>query len=469
MLAGPERPIPEPQDAASDAPAWDADIRRGYLPPRRGFLAKRGFYAPTAPGAPSTTRQAEILNTAVIAAPTDDEGILVGRDTLSRTPVAHDPITAYNKRIVDSPNVVCMGDVGSGKSSLLKTVYVARPLLLKGRRVCVIDKKAQGEESEYARLCREMGYDTIRLRIGSDSEGSTLNMLDPLLLGGDKGGGRYATLRTVAELSQSGKELTSWEGKALRMAYRYGIRTAERAGRVPVIPDVIEFLGNVDIDEFKDLAPHAKRKMNEAGLTVKFLLDKLVSDELEGLFDRETSKDVRLDGKLTVFDISRLPESGPALTISMMLINVWLLGIMKKHPGWQTNCVVEEGWHLVGGPSGKVIQSNAKLARAHGLSNIVSLHHVSDIPKKDPAIAFIKEAQTVHLYRQGLNDDARMCERLFSLKPGTAKQLQGLPNGRQYLKIGTRPEMLVEHTRSRWEVAMTDTNEALDTQRHQNS
>ena len=61
----------------------------------RSGRAGRGFYGPALRGAPSTTRQAEVLNSAVIGAPTGTSGIVTGRDVLSKTSIAHDPVTAY--------------------------------------------------------------------------------------------------------------------------------------------------------------------------------------------------------------------------------------------------------------------------------------------------------------------------------------------------------------------------------------
>jgi hypothetical protein len=129
---------------------WDTPVLRNFAPPaetpptvedpieivpwqrpgstlrKKTGLARRGFYAPALAGAPTTTRQAEILNTAIIGAQTGTHGIVTGRDVLSRTAIAHDPVTGYNgtPRTVSSPNVVILGDVGSGKSSMTKTAYV---------------------------------------------------------------------------------------------------------------------------------------------------------------------------------------------------------------------------------------------------------------------------------------------------------------------------------------------------------
>ena len=168
---------------------WDAPILRAFAPPAEPTVdvteapveitpwgqpgtrlrvehgaAARGKYAPAIQGAPSTTRQAEILNTALIGPPTGTTGVVTGRDVLSRTSIAHDPITAYNStpREVSSPNVIIMGDVGAGKSTHTKANHVLRPLLLKNRRCVVFDKKDQAGEGEYSGVVRRYGYEPIK-------------------------------------------------------------------------------------------------------------------------------------------------------------------------------------------------------------------------------------------------------------------------------------------------------------------
>lgn len=456
------RRAPHPHaPAATDSAALTRPEPRGFILERKRWQMLVGMHSAAVRGAPSTTRQAEVLNTAVIAAPTDSEGILVGRDLLSRTPVAHDPITAYRKGIIDSPNVCVFGRVGSGKSSLLKTVYVCRPLVLRNRRVVVVDKKTENGEGEYAPLARAVGVDPIRLMVGS--EGSTINLLDPVLTGGTvRVAEQFALLQAATVLANNGNDLKPWEAKALRVAHLHALAYAADLGRTSVMPDVTRALGSVVKDPtFRDLSRKSKERLEQAGLTAAFILDRLISDELHGLFDTDTTADVRLGEKLTVFDISRLPDEGPASSLSMMVANKWLLGHMFRNPGRPTNFVTDEGWHLVAGPAGRFIRSNSKLSRGLGLSNIAALHQLADVPPSDPAIAFVKEARTVHIYGQSVIEDAEACETTFGLARGSANELMHLAKGIHYVKIGNRPEIKVEHVRSPWEVAVTNTDTAL--------
>lgn len=439
-------------------------LPRGYEMSVSWWRRHLGFTSCTVVGAPSTTRQTEILNPGVLAAPLDVEGILVGEDTLTSTMVLHDPLTAYELGLLDSPNVAVIGDVGSAKSSLLKTLYVLRALLLKDRRVVVVDKKLSddrdhsGEQvGEYARTAEVAGVAPIRFRIGGG--GSCINICDPALTGRGKGG-TLGILQAACELL-SGERLDRWEKKALRVALHTAIATAASQGRVATIHDVI---GQLMRPARLEIPTHVMDQVELASIGVAFLLEELV-EEMPGLFDGPTSADVQLGAKLTVFDISALPEQGASINIVMMLVNVWVLGNLRdlKRAGHRDSVyfVTDEGWYLVGGPMGKVIQSNAKLSRGLGLVNVVGIHHIGDIPQDDPAIAFIKDAGTLHLYRQAKTDEADTVARIVGLRPGSAETLGQLPKGHHLLKVGTRAEVYVKHLRSDIEIRITDTDSAL--------
>lgn len=439
---------------------------RGYVEPQNRYLARAGFYGAPSKGAPSTSRQVEILNTGILETPMQFQGLLSGVETLSKTPNVNDPFQAYALGLVDSANVVEAGDVGVGKSTLMKCDYVLRALTLLGRRVVVVDKKQQSPTEafgEYSNVCESAGGTRVLLDLGNPA-GVTINILDEALwqtrhVAGIAGA--LHVLQQTAALLNDGTPLTTWERKALRVALQNGVRQAKDRGRAANIYDVLDHAGVISDDLTRQMSPAALERMHEAGLTVQFILERL-PEEMPGLFDGDTSPGVQLNKKLTVFDISQLPDEGPAVSIAMMLANAWTLGtIRRSEPGWKTTFCVDEGWFLVGGPMGKVIQSNAKLSRALGLANVVNIHHISDIPADDPAVAFIKEAGTMHLFRQSKADDAIAAAQIAGLKPGAAEQLMTLPKGQHFKKVGLAAEVRIAHFRSALEKDITDTSAAL--------
>lgn len=428
--------------------------------------ARAGWYAPTLAGAPSTTRQAEILNLALIAPPTGTEGIVNGRDGLSRAMVAHDAPTAYSQtpREVTSPNVLVLGTVGSGKSSFVKTVCVARPLVLTNRAVVVFDKKpndAAPEEGEYAPLARRFGSEPIRFT--QDGSGTRLNIMDPLIAAGTGASGQYDLLTAVARVARNDEPLNGWEKKALRSALRNTV-AATGGRRAPVAADLLPQLGAAaDDPEFTDLSPRARDLLHEAGLSVRWTFDELLH-AYPGLLDGETSPEVDLTHRLTVFDLSQLPDTGPAVPVVMAIGNMWLMGRLRRARGADrrvTNVVYEEGWHIIDGPSAQLLKSNEKLSRALGISNIFVMHKGTDTPKDSPGYAVVQEAQTVYAFRQDRRDDAAWATSTFNFAPETTDTLMHLPPGHCVMKIASRPEIQLQHVRSRWETEVTNTDAAL--------
>ncbi|KAE8763439.1 ATP/GTP-binding protein [Georgenia thermotolerans] len=437
-------------------PPWEA---RGWPTRPKLRRARRGYYAPLHRGAPTTTRQAEVLNTAVVAAPTDAEGVAIGRDCLSNAVVAHDPFTAYAKGLISSPNVLVLGDIGAGKSSLLKTVYVLRPLTLAGRRSVIFDKKDRGGEGEYCALVER--YGAAPLRFSLEPGGTVINLLDPVITGGTGAKNQAHLLQVAAELAQGGAPLDQWEREALRSAYRLAMRAAEADERIPVLPDVLAQAGHAAEDPaYADLTPGALERLHEAGLGVRFLLDGLL-EEYSGIFDGPTSPWVSLGEKLTSFDVSQLPEDGPAVPTVMAIANMWLLGTLRRERGRFTNLIAEEGWHLVGGPNAQLMRANTKLARGLGLALVVAIHKIADIPADSPAMTVLQEAQTVHCYRQSRADDIDRVVHDFGFEPGLAATLPALGDGFHLFKRGRDPEVMVEHIRSAFETGLTNTDEAM--------
>ncbi|MDN5667286.1 MAG: ATP/GTP-binding protein [Renibacterium salmoninarum] len=468
---------------AEEAGEWAPYAGGGAKLRTKPGKAKRGWYAPSEPGSPSTTRQADVLNPALIAAPTGIDGVIGGRDVLSRTGIFDDPITGYNAspRRVTSTNVLVGGDVGAGKSSFTKTVYALRPVILRGRRAVIFDKKSEFNpdlglwEGEYSSIVRfftpqelkDVGKSWHPIRCALDGSGVKLNLFDPAITGQrtDSGGSQIMGFlnNLVLTLRPELDHTTSRERRAIRLAYQ-GMQTALEGLRAPTPADLHRHLGQIDRNH-PDLrhAPGAELdRLEEAGWAMRHVFNELL-ENYGRIFDGETSPEVRLSETVTSFDISSLPEHGPAIPLVMGLANLWLLGMVRRTPGVKTNVIIEEAWHILSTAMAQVQQSNIKLSRSLGLSNIYNIHKLRDIPEGSAGMAVFEEAQTVHLFRIHKPEIAAWTAQKLGLNEENVPALSKLANGQYFRKTGSAPEILVEHIRSRWEVAMTDTDGGLRT------
>ncbi|WOC63371.1 ATP/GTP-binding protein (plasmid) [Paenarthrobacter sp. AT5] len=436
-----------------------------------GFASRLGFYDPAAPGVESSTRQMEFSHMAIASPPTSHRGLVFGVDAGSGWMIVHDPFTAYGETI-ESPNVCYIGDLGQGKSSAMKTWGVLRQLIL-GRRVVVIDKKFQKDlgAGEYTPLARRLDVAPVRFRIGGG--GSRINILDPRIAarvneepgaGADDDrstpAGQSMLLRAVMEEALA-RPMSPKEGKAVRMAHRQALRQAAAAAETAHIGHVLHALYTPD--------PAAA---GAAGLTVEelrgwgqdpaFELERMIEDDLAGLIDGPTSQDIALNAGLTVFDVSALPEDGPALPIVMTIINTWLANTLYgQQTPVPTILLIEEAWHTVQGSVATVTRRNTKLSRALSLSCQFAFHHISDIPETSPAISMLKECGTVLLYKQQKSADALACEDMFNLPPGSAGVISQLVKGTCLFKIGSHDPFEAIHVRSPLETELTNTDGAM--------
>ena len=433
-----------------------------------GFASRLGFYDPAAPGVASSTRQMEFSHMAIASPPTSHRGLVFGVDAGSGWMIVHDPFTAYGDTI-ESPNVCVIGDLGQGKSSAMKTWSVLRQLIL-GRRVVVIDKKFQKDigAGEYTPLARRLEVAPVQFRIGGG--GSRINILDPRIaarLNEESGEGEASTpagqsmlLRAVMEEALR-RPMSPKEGKAVRMAHRQALADAKAAGEIADITHVLKALYVPD-EEATLATGLTVDEVRAWGQDPAFELERMIEDDLSGLIDGPTSEDIQLNAGLTVFDVSLLPEDGPALPIVMTIINTWLANTLyRQEEAVPTVLVIEEAWHTIQGSVATVTRRNTKLSRALSLSCQFAFHHISDIPEDSPAISMLKECGTVLLYKQQKSADALACEDMFNLPPGSADVISRLVKGTCLFKIGSHDPFEAIHVRSPLEVELTNTDGAM--------
>ncbi|MGJ5898366.1 ATP/GTP-binding protein [Streptomyces niveiscabiei] len=415
----------------------------------------------------TTTSQALYLP---IAPPTlGTAGAIVGRELYSGKAFVYCPFSAFGDGLPGG-NMIVLGDTGRGKSALTKT-YAARQIRL-GRKVVVLDTKEQKEreEGEWAALGRSLtGSAPVRFAPGGGAGSSCINPMDPAIAGKRQ----VELVRTIVELGL-GRPLDEFAGSALRLAIRRAHERAALDGRTPVLADVAAALRSPDVAD----ASAKKRSREELlgdGLEASYVLDRLCGTEtgdLVGMLDGPTSLSIDLDADMVVFDLTKVPSGGVAMTIlvaviSVFLEEVWLRAVCEcgAEPGlherrvvdansgaWElgscpaTGCfrytqrkrilVCEEAWHILGTPQlAALLKKFLKFARGYGLSCIFIVHHLSDIDDSPETQAALKMADTVVVYSMKKSEAEDTVKRL-GFPSWTAEHIMRLRRGVALWKVG---------------------------------
>ena len=381
-------------------------------------------------------------------------GCLIGADA-SGGAFCFDPWELYQRGVISSPNVIVLGEIGQGKSALMKTMLWR--MLLFGRRAFVLDVKG-----EYGPLCHAADTTPIRLAPGN---GVCLN---PLTARRDRAA-QVQLLRAVAR-TQLGRDLHAEEAAALREA----LHEVAGQGGEPTIPRALELL-------FAPAGPMCERlNTSPAELSarirdVALALQDLCEGPLEGMFDAPTTPGLDLDGRLLVLDLSAVRDS-PAVGILMACAGSWLQARLEAHkdpraPG-RLIVVADEAWKILEHEGLAMwFRQSFKLARQSGAMNIIVAHKVSDLTgsgdlgtaRQAAAQGLITDCATRIIYRQpaGEIDSAR---RLLGLTGREAQIVTQLGKGQALWQLGER-SFVVQHYRSRLETDLTNTDTGMRTDR----
>jgi type IV secretory pathway VirB4 component len=308
-----------------------------------------------------TTRHLQSVYPFMADAGLGGDGVVIGRDGLRRT-FCYDPFVLYRKGKLNGPNMLILGDIGYGKSSLTKS-FLYRQVCF-GYTPLVTDVKG-----EYDRLCEALEVNPIRFVSGGSLR---LNPLDAKI----GGQARLTLLRSIAELLL-GRQLYPREGAALEQAYEEVEVAARRRRRQPCIPELAAQLLRPTQDGARALEASVA-DLQEWGRDVAFSLRRLVTGDLAGMFDDETSPGLDLDGRMASVNLRQVTDA--AKPILMACVSAWLKSVWGRDDGRRRIVVQEEAWHLLKSPAfAEMQQENFKLARQYGVQNIIVMHHLGDL------------------------------------------------------------------------------------------
>lgn len=401
--------------------------------------------APHVPARTLTTAHLSAAHPFFAGRTLDRAGPLIGREVTTGGAFAVDPWRLYADGHITSPGTVIAGQVGLGKSALVKT-YLARHAIL-GRRSVVIDPKG-----EYGTLAEWFGSAAICLRPGGQTR---LNPLDPSI-GTDA---RVALVAAVVELGLE-RRLDPLERAACERACV--VVSAGGTGTLTAVYDALRRPAADDAHRLGTTPDRLAEETRACALAVR----RLCEGELAGMLDTTTTPDVRLDAPVVVFDLQALRNSA-ALGIVIACIAAWHEG---QHPRDHAGriFVVDEAWALIAtSATAEFFQRSWKLARASGVQNILIVHRVSDLRAAGDAgsrvaqIAegLVSESEICVLLRQAHADLPTTRERL-GLTDAESEIVTRLPRGCALWRIGDR-RFVVAHVVSDAERALIDTDYAM--------
>ncbi|MFB9309756.1 TraC family protein [Agromyces hippuratus] len=325
-------------------------------------------------------------------------GVFVGQDLYSGGSFVYDPWVLYQRGIITAPNIVLAGIVGSGKSSLAKSLYTRS--LPFGRRVYV----PGDPKGEHTPVAEAVGGKAIilghglRNRLNPLDEGHRAASVSDAEWAAQLAARRRELIGALAETVLD-RPLTPLEHTAIDLALADAVRNAE----VPILPMVVDRI----------LAPNAEddrdRRLAEDGRLVGHALRRLVAGDLAGLFDGPST--VRFDPSLPMvsLDLSRVAENSTLISVLMTCSSAWMESALSDPDGGQRWVIYDEAWRLMAYPALlRRMDAQWRLARHFGIANMLVFHKLSDLDNvgdsgsamRALASSLLANAETRIVYRQ---------------------------------------------------------------------
>lgn len=388
-------------------------------------------------------------------------GVFVGQDLYSGGSFVYDPWVLYQRGMITAPNIVLAGIVGSGKSSLAKSLYTRS--LPFGRRVYV----PGDPKGEHTSVAEAVGGKAIILGHG------LRNRLNPL----DEGHRAASATDSewAAQLASRRRELigalaetvldralTPLEHTAVDLALADTVRSAD----VPILPMVVDRILEPTASDERD------GRLAEDGRLVGHALRRLVAGDLAGLFDGPST--VRFDPSLPMvsLDLSRVAENSTLISVLMTCSSAWMESALADPAGGQRWVVYDEAWRLMAYPALlRRMDAQWRLARHFGIANMLIFHKLSDLENvgdsgsamRALASSLLANAETRIVYRQE-PDQLGSTATALGLSGTEQQLLPALGTGQGLWRVKDR-SFVVQHQLHPDELAAFDTTARMTASR----
>ncbi|MEU8216667.1 hypothetical protein AB0C47_12950 [Micromonospora taraxaci] len=401
------------------------------------------------------------------------DGPLIGQEVYSRTGFVFSMRELYRAGLLSAPNMVVTGEIGSAKSSLLKSIaFRGIPF---GTRFFVVDVKG-----EYDALAEAAGIRPVRVGPGA---GVVMNPLAGIRRQPGQAEPEWLQIQRARRLLLLEGLLEIQLGGALSEAERSLIEyaldavthsddgtSAERLA-TPTLSLVLAAMGdpqawahrlagvNYDVDQF---AVDSRR--------VRLALERLITGVLGGIFDAPTAATLTVDFEQpgAILDLRAVRTSDQMTAMAMTCAQSWLEAELTRPDAPPRVCLYDE-FALITRHLGLIrrMREQMKLARALGTENILAFHRFSDLAASGSA-----DSEQVRIAR-GLIEDTgvRVSYRQAPGSLDAAREFLGttdvetdlllhLRRGVGLWKVGLR-SYVVKHQLSSVEQAMVDTDSRM--------
>ncbi len=379
-------------------------------------------------------------------------GVFVGQDLYSGGSFVYDPWVLYQRGLITAPNIVLAGIVGSGKSSLAKSLYTRS--LPFGRRVYV----PGDPKGEHTAVAEAVGGKAIilghglRNRLNPLDEGHRAASVSDAEWSAQLAARRRDLIGALAETVLD-RPLNPLEHTAIDLALADAVRSSE----VPILPMVVDRIlsPNPEDDEGRLAAD---------GRLVGHALRRLVAGDLAGLFDGPST--VRFDPSLPMvsLDLSRVAENSTLISVLMTCSSAWMESALADPAGGQRWVIYDEAWRLMAYPALlRRMDAQWRLARHFGIANMLIFHKLSDLDNvgdsgsamRALASSLLANAETRIVYRQEA-DQLGSTASALGLSRTEQRLLPALGTGQGLWRIKDR-SFVVQHQLHPDELAAFDT------------
>lgn len=421
-------------------------------------------------GLPTTAHTAATAFPFVAGPSLGYEGAMIGHDLHGGGPFCFDPWELYRKGMISGMSMLLFGQVGTGKSTLAKSMAVR--LVLYGRKLSV----ASDKKGEWTKVVRDLGGSVIQVGPGLDArinpldEGKRPSLTVQGLPMTDEHWRIMVRARRMSIMVTLVKILTDREpDSAEHLALSDGLDMATDAasadGRVPVIPDLIHAL-----EQLRETNAVDKMRSDAANI-MSMTLRRMTSGDLGGMFDGESTVSFDVDAPATSIDTSSARGANPiSIRVITACVGSWMEAMVTNSDSGQRLVIYEEGWDSLSSEADLTrMVEQWKLARSYGLFNVMVLHKVTDLDmagaegSKMVAMAesLLADADIKVIYRQ---DSAalKITADKMELSDRERTLLKTLNEGTGLWRVG-EATFEVANTRTKVEIPLFDTDQRMDT------